>query len=212
MQKLYYIFLGPPGSGKGTQAELLEEKNNLPILSTGKILRKIKEEDTDFGRKIKAILDSGQLVPDKIIEDLIANEISSDASKNGMIFDGYPRTIVQHESLIKRFSPEDNVYALFIDVSDKEVQHRLGDRRSCNCGATYHLRYNPPKNDEICDECASKLIIRDDDKPEVISARLNVYYENINPILKDLEKKGKLIKINGEQSIEDVHEEILNKI
>ena len=235
MSKTFFVFLGPPGSGKGTQAELLSKEKNLPILSTGQILRKAQEEDSDLGRKLKAILNSGQLVPDEIIEEIINNELSQEGSQNGIIFDGYPRTQAQNISLMGRLASitgEDDkvhhkgmincvaregglghkIYALFVDVSDEEVQHRLGGRRSCACGATYHLDYNPPKEDEICDVCSKKMCIREDDKPEVISARLKVYYDNIDPVLKNLEDTGKLIKINGEQSISDVYKEIKGHI
>ena len=214
MQKTFFIFLGPPGSGKGTQAELLSEEKKLPILSTGKILRKAQEEDSDLGRKLKAILQSGQLVPDVIIEEIIEKELEQDTSKNGMIFDGYPRTLNQNSSIMQRLDKiiDNKIYALFIDVSNEEVQHRLGGRRSCECGAAYHLDYNPPKDDEICDVCGKKVYIRDDDRPEVISERLKVYYKNIDPVLKSMKDNRRLIRINGEQSIKGVHNEIMKHI
>ncbi len=216
MIKTFFIFLGPPGSGKGTQAELLSKAKKIPVLSTGKILRQAQVEDSDFARKLKAIIQSGQLVPDEIIEKIIEKELETEASKNGIIFDGYPRTLNQNISLMQRLDKivgeNDKIYALFINVNNKEVQHRLGGRRSCECGAAYHLDYNPPKEDEICDVCSKKIYIREDDMPEVISERLKVYYQNIDPVLKSLEADDKLIKINGEQSIRKVNEEIIKHI
>lgn len=216
MRKTFLIFLGPPGSGKGTQAELLAKKINLPIISPGDLLRHELELDTDLGKEAGPIMAKGILVPNKITNKLVAINLIKSQARQGAIFDGYPRNMNQLKFLIKKLdkvaNEDNNVYGVYIEVSDKEVKERLGGRRACDCGAVYHLKYNPPKIDEICDTCKKKIYIRKDDKPEVIGSRLKVYYKETKPVLNFWSKKEKLIKINGEQSIEKVQQDIIKKL
>lgn len=216
MPKTFLVFFGSPGSGKGTQAELLAPKINLPIVSTGQIFRAAKEENTPMGEQIRSILASGQLVPDEIVEKILDRELEGENAQNGIILDGYPRTIKQSEHLNRKFSEitdkNDKVYGVLIKVSDAEVEHRLSSRRMCECGAAYHLMYKPPTQDDLCDICGGGLYIRDDDKPEVVKERLNLYHEKIDEVLKSWEDQGRMILVNGEQSIDEVQIELLEKL
>jgi adenylate kinase len=215
-QKKYFIFFGPPGSGKGTQADMLAKKLNLPVVSPGELLRHEEDSNTAIGRKIKPIIDSGKLVPDEIIEKIILKCFKRFDARAGIVFDGYPRKRAQLDFLMKKLEKiagkQDYVRAILINVSDKEVKRRLGGRRVCDCGAAYHLRYNPPQRQGICDLCGKKLYIRHDDKPKLIADRLKLYHKKIKPLLDYFEKNDKLIEINGEQSIDKVRKDILKKL
>ncbi len=211
LEKTYLLFFGPPGSGKGTQVDMLAKKLKLPVISTGEILRQEVERNTELGRKAKPIMAAGDLVPDKLLEAMVSQILKNKDAAKGVIFDGYPRTWKQLDFLISKFN-NDNVYAFLIDVSDKEVIARLGGRRACDCGAVYHMKYNPPKNDERCDLCNKKLFIRSDDRKDVILERLKIYKKEINPLLNYWREKGKLIEINGEQSIDKVQSDIIAKL
>jgi len=214
--KIFLIFFGPPGSGKGTQVDMLAKKLKLPVICPGELLRHEIGLKTKIGKQVKSLVDLGKLVPDEIVEKIIDQRLKKPDAQKGAIFDGYPRRQKQLDFLIKRLaritSDKDYIYAILIDVSDREIKQRLSGRRACDCGAVYHLKYNPPKKSGICDLCGKKLYIRDDDKSKVIAGRLKLYYEQTKPLIDFWQKKGKLIKINGEQSIKDVEKEIWSKI
>ena len=205
---------GPPGSGKGTQAEILGKRLNLPTISTGVLLRKEIENKTELGKEVESIMAAGNLVSDEIVAKMIDNRLKEKDAGQGAILDGYPRTLNQQDFLLSIFkkTAEAVVTPLLVDVSDDEVIKRLGGRRACACGATYHMIYKPPKNDEICDVCGTKLVVRPDDQPEVIKERLKVYHKNVDPVIDYWKKSGKLIIINGEPPIKEVAEEIEKRL
>lgn len=195
---------------------MLAQKLNIPVLSPGELLRHEEEARTLIGKKIKPLIDSGKLVPNEIIETIIDKFFKKKKVKSGAIFDGYPRKKTQLELLKKRLNKiagkNDKIFAVLIDVKDQEVKQRLGGRRACDCGAVYHLKYNPPKVKNICDLCGKKLYIRQDDKPKLIADRLKIYHKEIKPMLDYWRKINKLIMINGGQGIERVQEDIINNI
>lgn len=195
---------------------MLAQKLNIPVLSPGELLRHEEEARTLIGKKIKPLIDSGKLVPNEIIETIIDKFFKKKKVKLGAIFDGYPRKKTQLELLKKRLNKiagkNDKIFAVLIDVKDQEVKQRLGGRRACDCGAVYHLKYNPPKVKNICDLCGKKLYIRQDDKPKLIADRLKIYHKEIKPMLDYWRKINKLIMINGGQGIERVQEDIINNI
>lgn len=195
---------------------MLAQKLNLPVLSPGELLRHEEEANTAIGKKVKPLIDSGKLVPNEIIEAIIDKFFRKTKVKSGAIFDGYPRKKIQLDLLQKRFNKiagkNDKVFAVLIDVKNREVKQRLGGRRACDCGAVYHLKYNPPKVKNICDACEKKLYVRQDDKPKLIAGRLKIYHKEIKPILDYWKKADKLIVVDGEQSIEKVQEEIVGKL
>ena len=214
MSKTIIIFFGPPGSGKGTQAEMLAQKTSWKKISTGDLFRAEIEAETKLGKLADKYLKAGKLVPNKLTVGLVEKAIKQKASS--FIIDGFPRNRRQLNDLLavfrKAFKKNDQVYAIEVAVSDREVKQRLGQRRVCACGKIYHLVYNPPINAGICDICGGKLIIRNDDKPKVISHRLKLYHDQGEPILDYFKKQGKLIKIDGEQAIKKIHEEIVEKL
>ena len=205
------ILLGAPGVGKGTQGVLISKEYGIPQISTGDILRKEVKEETELGKKAKQYMDKGELVPDDIIIDMMEKRIKEDDCKNGFILDGFPRTTAQAEAfdeMLKKNSLNlDKV--LLIDVPEEEIVERLTGRRVCpNCGAVYHIKNNPPKQEGICDKCGSKLIQRDDDTEEVVRNRLEVYKKSTMPLVEYYEKQGKLVKIDGTGKIEEIFERI----
>ena len=197
------IFLGMPGSGKGTQAEVLAEKLNIPIVSTGNCFRKNIKNETELGLKVKDILSKGDLVPDEITFEMLKGEIESIDTSNGLILDGYPRSIRQAE-LLKEFLNIDIV--LNIELSEDQVLLRIGGRRTCKCGETYHIKFNPPKQEGICNKCGQELYIREDSKKETIKNRLKVYNEQTTPLI-DFYKE-QIINIDGNPPIPEVTEAI----
>jgi adenylate kinase len=198
-----YIFLGMPGSGKGTQAELLAKKLNIPIISTGNCFRKNIKDETELGLKVKDILAKGDLVPDEITFEMLKKEIESMDISQGLILDGYPRSVKQAE-LLKTFLKIDVV--LNIELSEDQVLLRIGGRRTCKCGETYHIKFNPPKQENICDKCGKELYIREDSKEETIKNRLKVYNEQTTPLIYFY--KEQIINIDGNPLIPEVTEEI----
>lgn len=201
MKSYKIIILGPPGSGKGTQAKLIAERYNIEHISTGDIFRAKKNEDSDLGRKIKELIDNGQYVPDDITIKIVEEKITN--MKTGYILDGFPRTIPQAEAL-KKFS--DVNYVVCIDVSKKTLVKRLSSRLMCTCGESYNKVTKLPKVKNKCDKCGKDLYQRDDEKPEVVAERLKVYKEKTKPLLKFYKKV--LVKIDGEPDIPEVFEEI----
>ena len=202
-----YIFLGMPGSGKGTQAEVLAEKLNIPIISTGNCFRKNIKDETELGLKVKDILAKGDLVPDEITFEMLKGEIESMDTSNGLILDGYPRSIRQAELLKESLNID---IVLNIELSEDQVLLRIGGRRTCKCGETYHIKFNPPKQENICDKCGKELYIRDDSKEETIKNRLKVYKEQTTPLI-DFYKE-QIISIDGNPPIPEVTEEIFKKL
>ncbi|WP_299226731.1 adenylate kinase [Sulfurihydrogenibium sp.] len=206
------IFLGPPGAGKGTQAQLLKERNGFIQVSTGDLLREAVKNQTELGKLAKKYMDEGKLVPDDLIISLIKEKLQEYADKN-IIFDGFPRTIPQAESLDNLlFQLDKNIDAVILfKIEDEEVVKRLAGRRVCpSCGAVYHVIYNPPKIDEICDKCGTKLIQRDDDKEEVIRKRLEVYHQQTKPLIEYY--KSKIVEIDATDNPENIYNKIVSMI
>ena len=211
MARIAVLLMGPPGVGKGTQAKLLAEKFGFRHIATGDILREAVRKGTKLGKLAKSYMDKGQLVPDEVMLGLI-DEVLAETDAD-VILDGYPRTVVQAENLEPTLNRHGFVLkqAVFIDVPDDEIVRRLSARRICpKCGAVYNLLTQPPKNDEICDNCGTKLIMRDDDRPEVIMTRLRVYRDQTKPVLDYYRSRGLLRIVSGEGNIEEVHQRLLN--
>ena len=205
------ILLGAPGAGKGTQADIIKKKLDIPTISTGNILRAAVKNGTPTGLKAKEYMDAGKLVPDEVIIGIINERLQEADCANGYILDGVPRTIAQAEALEQAGIRFDAVVA--IEIPDEKIIARMGGRRVCeSCGASYHIVANPPKKDGICDACGSELIVRKDDAPETVRKRLQVYHASTE-VLKDFYGKlGRLRVVNGNQSIEGANEEILKAI
>ncbi|MDY2970405.1 MAG: adenylate kinase [Butyricicoccus pullicaecorum] len=194
------ILLGAPGAGKGTLASYLIEKMGVPSVSTGNILREAIANKTELGQKAKAFMDAGQLVPDQLVIDLLQGRIAQDDCKNGFILDGFPRTIPQAEALDQIATID---CALSLEVDDAVIEGRMTGRRVClKCGATYHIKANPPKQEGVCDVCGDTLHIRKDDKPDVVKHRLATYHEQTEPLKDYYGAQGKLKSIDGAQGIE----------
>ena len=205
------ILLGAPGAGKGTQAELLVKKLSIPAISTGNMLREAMANGTELGKQAKQFMDEGSLVPDELILGIVADRVAQPDCANGFILDGVPRTLAQAVALDMRGVKIDHVVS--IEVDDSEIEGRMTGRRVCaKCGASYHVVANPPKAEGICDSCGGELIIRKDDKPETVRHRLEVYHESTEVLKGFYEMTGRLIKVNGSQSIEGANEDILKAI
>jgi adenylate kinase len=205
------VLLGPPGSGKGTQGERLQEELQLPYYATGDILRAAVREGTELGRSAKDYMDRGDLVPDDVIVDMIAERIDSAEAEDGFILDGFPRTAPQAEALAAKLTElgRELTSVLLIDVSDEEVVRRLGGRRTCiENGHVFHVDFNPPQRDGVCDIDGSELVVRDDDKPEVIRHRLEQYHAKTAPLIEHYDHQSLLRRIDGAASPDDVGDEI----
>ena len=201
------IMLGAPGAGKGTQAKMLAEKYGIPHISTGDIFRANIKNGTELGAKAKEYMDKGLLVPDELVVDLIMDRFKADDCKSGYILDGFPRTFPQAEALDAALAAngEKIDYAVNVEVPDENIVNRMSGRRACvGCGATYHLVYAPTKTEGICDVCGKELILRDDDKPETVQKRLNVYHEQTQPLIDYYTKAGILKTVDGTVDINDV--------
>ena len=211
MSELNLVLLGPPGSGKGTQGERLNEDLRLPYYATGDILRAAVREETGLGQTAKEYMDRGDLVPDEVIVGVIAERIDSSEALDGFILDGFPRTTPQAEALDAKLSELGRgvTAVLLIDVSDDEVVRRLGGRRTCEAnGHVFHVEFEPPKQEGVCDIDGSPLIVRDDDKPEVIRKRLATYHEKTEPLVSYYDHRSVLRRIDGEAAPEEVAEKI----
>ena len=196
------IFLGGPGAGKGTQAQNVSEKLKIPTVSTGEILRESINARTETGIKAKEYMDRGELVPDDIVINIVKDRIAKSDCENGFILDGFPRTVAQAEYLEKSGVIIDLVVDIF--VPDEKITERMGGRRMCpTCGASYHVVYKPSHRGDICGKCEHRLIIRDDDKPEVVLKRLETYHEQTAPLLDYYESKGVLKTVVGQEEVSD---------
>lgn len=196
------ILLGAPGAGKGTQAEVICNRYNIPAISTGNIIREALKTGTEMGLKAKSYMESGALVPDEVVIGIIKERIVKDDCKDGFILDGFPRTIPQAEALDKMGIVIDKV--IDIEVPDEKIINRMSGRRVCEkCGASYHLEYKKPKVEGICDACSGTLIQRKDDHPDTVKSRLDVYHSETEPLKDYYEKQGKLTVVEGQEEIED---------
>lgn len=204
------VLFGPPGAGKGTQAKKLSEHYKIPHISTGDILRVNVRDGTELGREAKGYMDTGKLVPDKVLIGIIKNRLAEPDCFSGYILDGYPRTINQADALIEILDEIDKPLdvVLSIDVPDKELVIRLSDRRMCQCGASFHLEFNKPKQDGICDVCGGELYQRDDDKKEAIIQRLKVYNTQTQPLIDYYGKMDIMVSINGIGDIDSIFADI----
>jgi adenylate kinase len=205
------VLLGPPGSGKGTQGERLQEELQLPYYATGDILRAAVREGTELGRAAKDYMDRGDLVPDEVIVGMIGERIDSAEAADGFILDGFPRTAPQAEALAAKLAELDRelTSVLLIDVSDEEVVRRLGGRRTCvENGHVFHIEFNPPRQEGVCDVDGSELVVRDDDKPEVIRHRLEQYHSKTAPLIEHYDSQSLLRQIDGSAAPDEVGDEI----
>jgi adenylate kinase len=204
------VLLGAPGAGKGTQAKMLAGKYGILHISTGDILRENVSNNTELGKKAKEYMDKGELVPDTVLIGIIRDRLSKPDTDNGFLLDGYPRTIPQAEAL-------DNIFGqlgkrldavIDIEVPDDELVARLAGRRMCKCGASYHVKFNPPKKDGMCDVCSGELYQRDDDTESSVKTRLVAYYNQTHPLIDYYSDKGLLRTVSGTRGIEDIFGEI----
>ena len=206
------IMLGAPGAGKGTQAKMIAEKCGIPHISTGDIFRANIKNGTELGAKAKEYMDKGLLVPDELVCDLVVDRIQQADCEKGYILDGFPRTIPQAEALENALNAIEQKldYAIDIDVPDENIINRMSGRRACvGCGATYHVVFNPTKVEGKCDVCGESLILRDDDKPETVKKRLDVYHTQTQPLIDFYTKRNVLVEVDGTQSMDKVFDDIM---
>ncbi len=207
------VMLGAPGAGKGTQAKMIAERYGIPHVSTGDIFRANIKNNTELGRQAKEYMDKGELVPDELTVKILLDRVAQDDCKNGYVLDGFPRTIPQAEVLDKELEKlgESIDFAIDVDVPDENIVRRMGGRRACvTCGATYHVEHVPPKKEGICDVCGGELILRDDDKPETVQNRLNVYHTQTQPLIDFYTAKGVLKEVDGTVDMKEVFESIVS--
>ena len=206
------IMLGAPGAGKGTQAKRIAQRYGIPHVSTGDIFRANIKNGTELGMKAKAYMDAGNLVPDEITIGMLLDRIHEADCEKGYVLDGFPRTIPQAESLTAALKErgEKMDYAIDVDVPDENIVSRMSGRRAClACGATYHIAYNPPKKEGVCDQCGEPLVLRKDDKPETVKNRLEVYHQQTQPLIDYYKKEGILAQVDGTQNMDQVFEDIV---
>ncbi|MEA2210999.1 MAG: adenylate kinase [Solirubrobacteraceae bacterium] len=211
MPELNLILFGPPGAGKGTQADRLQRDFQLPFISTGEMLRANVKDNTELGEEAKRYMDAGDLVPDELIVAMAAERLQEDDARDGFILDGFPRTLDQAGALEKQLAELGRrvTAALLIDVPDEDVIRRLSGRRMCvKSGHNYHVEFDPPKHEGVCDQDGSRLVQRDDDKPEVIENRLKVYHEQTEPLVDHYDAQGLMRRIDGTRAAAEVHDHI----
>jgi adenylate kinase len=211
VSELNLILFGPPGAGKGTQAERLQADFQLPYVATGDMLRENVRDGTELGTEAKSYMDSGGLVPDDVIIAMVGERLQEEDARDGFILDGFPRTIEQSEALDRQLSELGRriTAVLLLDVPDEEVVRRLSGRRICvKSGHNYHVEFDPPKREAVCDQDGSRLIQRDDDNPEVIEKRLETYHEKTKPVIGYYDEQGLLRRIDGTRDPTDVHDHI----
>lgn len=209
------VLLGPPGAGKGTQAGRIKDDLGLVHISTGDIFRSNIKNETDLGKKVKAYMDKGQLVPDQLTIDMLFDRLEDDDTKEGYILDGFPRTIAQAEALKEGLSKKGQSldYVVNIEVPSDVLVRRLSGRRVCpSCGQTYHIDANPPKEEGICDKCHSPIIQRDDDQEETVRNRIEVYENQTAPLIEFYEEEGLLKSFDGTKNIDEITEDILKAL
>ena len=207
------IMLGAPGAGKGTQAKKIADKYQVPHISTGDIFRANIKNGTELGKKAKEYMDQGLLVPDELVVDLVVDRLAQEDCANGCVLDGFPRTIPQAEALDAALAAKGEAidYAIDVDVPDENIINRMSGRRACvACGATYHLVHIPTKVEGICDRCGEGLILRDDDKPETVKKRLDVYHAQTQPLIDYYTAKNVLKSVDGTVDMEAVFQAIVN--
>jgi len=205
------ILLGAPGAGKGTQAEIISEKYNIPTISTGNMIRAALKNGTEMGLKAKSYIDAGELVPDEVVIGIVKERLTEEDCKNGFILDGFPRTIPQAEALDNMGVGID--CALSIEVADSEIVKRMSGRRVClQCGASYHTEYKKPLKEGICNACGAELVIRKDDEPETVLNRLNVYHEQTEPLKDYYRNANKLITVEGQEEVKDTTALVLDAL
>ena len=207
------IMLGAPGAGKGTQAKRIAAKYGIPHISTGDIFRANIKNGTELVKKAQTYMDQGLLVPDELVCDLVVDRIQQSDCEKGYVLDGFPRTIPQAEALTAALEKLGTGidYAINVEVPDANILNRMGGRRAClGCGATYHVEFNAPKQEGICDTCGAELVLRDDDKPETVQKRLDVYHEQTQPLIDYYTKAGKLAEVDGTKDMDDVFAAIVD--
>jgi len=207
------IMLGAPGAGKGTQAKMIADKYSIPHISTGDIFRANIKEGIELGQKAKTYMDKGLLVPDELVVDLVVDRVQKDDCAKGYVLDGFPRTIPQAEALDAALAKlNDKVdYAINVEVPDENIIKRMSGRRACvACGATYHIVHIPTKVEGICDRCGAELILRDDDKPETVKKRLDVYHDQTQPLIDYYTNSGILKEVDGTVDMKDVFAAIID--
>ena len=208
---LNIVLLGPPGAGKGTQAELIVKKYGIPQISTGDIFRANIKNGTELGKKAKEYMDKGELVPDDLVVDLVKDRLEQDDCKNGFMLDGFPRTVFQAEELTKIMEAKSLSinYVLNIDVAPEKLIDRIAGRRVCkSCGATYNVNTKPTAKEGVCDACGGEVYQRADDNRETVENRINVYFAQTAPLIEYYEKAGVLATVNGDQAMDNVFSDI----
>ncbi len=213
MENSILILIGAPGAGKGTQAKKIAESNNYILISTGDILRDNVEKNTKIGIEAKSYMDKGVLVPTELVVDMIRLEVKKSEASRNFLFDGFPRDLNQN-GLLEKMLLEFNMNVdkvIYINVDDNIIYDRITNRRICpKCKRVYHIKYNLPKEDNLCDDCKVELIIRNDDKTDVIKKRLDVYHNQTEPLISYYNNLKKLVTVNGEKSTDDVYKEIIS--